>query len=156
MISQDPQLHLCRSSGTASADRMRSAASQLCGLSRIAYALSHYPRHSVPDMAGVVPDKARAVIWDKISSQHIVTAQSLALSDFADVVPSAVTSCAIKPYTRARAPIYFSFFSQVLIYQFLSQLVTCHSFGSFWLSRSTGKPSTHAASHIISLDERNE
>lgn len=103
---------------------MRSAASQLCGLShpesilsRIAYALSHYPRHSVPDMAGVVPDKARAVICDKISSQPIVTAQSLALSDFAKVMPSAVTSCAIKPYTRARAPIIslFLYIPSILI-----------------------------------------
>ena len=101
---------------------MRSAASQLCGLShpesilsRIAYALSHYSRRSAPDMAGVVPDKARAVSCDKIASQSLVTAQSLALSDFAKVMPSAVTSCAIKPYTRAhtraRAYIFLFFLS---------------------------------------------
>lgn len=77
----------------------------------MAYALSHYPRYSVPDMAGVVPDKAGAVICDKISSQPIVTAQSLALSDFAKVMPSAVTGCAIKPYTRARAYIISLFLS---------------------------------------------
>ncbi len=110
-------------------------------------------------MAGVVPDKARAVICDKIASQSLVTAQSLALSDFADVMPSAVTSCAIKPYTRAHTRARAYIISLFLSGTHISILVTARHLSQLRLvplSRSTGKPSTHVASHIISLDERNE